>query len=259
MNIDICTGRVMHLRLRPAAHRFSVGVFFLRVPMSALTAASAPWPSRWLSLNRFNLLSLMVRDFGPRDGTSLEGWARALLQREGVDAADGEIVLQTFPRVLGYAFNPISLWYCYDRQARLRAAICEVQNTFGERHNYLLAHLDQREISPSDWLRARKVFHVSPFCEVRGHYRFRFEQSGERAVAQIDYHDGADDSDKLLVTTIVGQPLPATSANTLRAFLGYPLMTFGVIARIHWQAFKLWQKNVPFFSKPKAPVDQTTR
>ena len=254
---ELCIGRVMHKRLRPVVHPFSYGVFFLRISVSRFNEIG----NRWLSRDRFNLLSLMTRDFGPRDGSNLEVWARELLAREGVTFADGEIVLQAFPRVLGYVFNPISVWYCFDRAGLLRAAICEVNNTFGERHNYLVAHADERPIEPADWLTAKKVFHVSPFCEVKGHYRFRFEQTAGRAFAQIDYHDGLGDSedDKLIVTTVHGKPQALTAAAALSAFITHPLMTFGVVARIHWQALKLWLKHVKFISKPEPPASETTR
>lgn len=254
---ELCIGRVMHKRLRPVVHPFSYGVFFLRISVSRFNEIG----NRWLSRDRFNLLSLMTRDFGPRDGSNLEVWARELLAREGITQADGEIVLQAFPRVLGYVFNPISVWYCFDRAGLLRAAICEVNNTFGERHNYLVAHADERPIEPADWLTAKKVFHVSPFCEVKGHYRFRFEQTDARAFAQIDYHDGPGDSedDKLIVTTVHGKPRALTAAAALSAFITHPLMTFGVVARIHWQALKLWLKHVKFISKPEPPASETTR
>lgn len=252
---ELCRGRVLHKRLRPVEHKFSYGVFFVRVSVSRFNEAG----NRWLSINGFNLLSLKTSDYGPRDGSSLLDWAQALLVREGVSSADGEIVLQTFPRILGYVFNPISVWYCFDRAGALRAAICEVSNTFGERHNYLVAHQDQRPIEPGDWLIARKVFHVSPFCEVRGHYRFRFEQTGERAFAQIDYYDGAEHTDKLLITTISGEPEALTTSAALYAFFRYPLMTFGVVARIHLQAVKLWLKRVKFHAKPAPPITETTR
>ena len=256
---EICLGRVFHKRFRPVEHRFSYSVFFLRVPLSRIDELG----NRWLSKDRFNLLSFMTRDYGPRDGSKLQVWIRELLAKEGIDNADGEIVLQTFPRLLGYVFNPISIWYCFDRQGGLRAALAEVSNTFGERHNYLVAHADQRPIAAGDWLTSRKVFHVSPFCDVKGHYRFRFEQVGERAFAQIDYYDaaieGSADADRLLVTTVHGDPVPLTSRAALQAFLSHPLMTFGVVARIHWHALKLWLKRVPFFTKPEPPVIQTTR
>jgi uncharacterized protein len=252
---EICTGRVMHKRLKPALHQFSYGVFFLRVPLSALEQL----PNRWFSLNGFNVLSFHVRDHGPRNGSSLDVWARALLAREGVRSCDGEIVLQAFPRLFGYAFNPISIWYCHDRSGKLRAVLAEVRNTFGEYHNYLVAHHDERAIEAGDWLNAKKVFHVSPFCEVKGHYRFRFEQLGDRAFAQIDYFDGPADAEKLLVTTVYGTPQALTPSSAITAFLTHPLMTFGVVARIHWQALKLWLKRVPFFSKPEPPAIETTR
>jgi uncharacterized protein len=249
MEASICIGRVMHRRVRPTAHQFGYGVFFLRVPLAVL-ATPQSIDAKWFSVDRFNLLSIRIADYGARDGGSLETWARALLDKHGITQADGEIVLQTFPRLLGYVFNPISLFYCFDKSGALRATICEVNNTFGDHHHYLVAHDDARAIEANDWLSARKLLHVSPFCEVRGHYRFRFEQTSARAFAQIDYYDGALDADKLIVTTLHGEPRPLTAAASLGAFLAYPLMTISVIARIHWQAFKLWRKRVPFFANP---------
>ena len=252
---EICVGRVMHRRIRPHEHQFSYGVFFLRIPLSTLSSIE----NRWTSLNRFNLLSLDARDYGAGDGSDLLSWARTLLKENGLSAANGEVVLQTFPRLLGYVFNPISIWYCYDEAGAMRAAICEVRNTFGECHHYLVAHADVRPIVATDWLLARKVFHVSPFCEVRGGYRFRFEQIDGRAFAQIDYFDGPCDQDKLIATTIHGVPEPLNSRSAIAAFARFPLMTLGVVARIHWQALKLWRKRVPFFSKPEPPPLAVTR
>ncbi|MBL8514846.1 MAG: DUF1365 domain-containing protein [Betaproteobacteria bacterium] len=252
---DICLGRVFHKRTKPFEHTFSYGVFFVRIPVTEWAASK----NRWLSLDGFNVLSLHRKDYGPRDGSAFDVWAQNLLRAHGVERADGSIVLQTFPRLLGFVFNPISVWYCHDRAGHLIAAIAEVNNTFGERHNYVVAHADQRPILPGDWILAQKVFHVSPFCEIKGHYRFRFEQHAGRAFAQIDYHDEAAESGKLLVTTIHGAPLPLTASSALSAVLKHPLMTFGVVARIHWQAFKLWLKRLPFFSKPEPPSLETTR
>lgn len=248
----ILFGRVFHSRRRPARNAFAYPVFFLRVPLSALADAGRGV----LSVDRWNLLSLMTRDHGPRDGSALEPWVRAELARAGVRGADGEILLQAFPRVLGFVFNPIAMFYCHDRAGALRAVLCEVSNTFGEHHNYVLAHSDARPIGPGDWLQAEKVFHVSPFCEVEGFYRFRFAGDAARQFARIDYHDR---DGRLLVTAIDGEARAIDAASLARAFFAYPLMTAGVVARIHWQALRLWFKRVPWFSKPEPPFQETTR
>ena len=141
-------GEVMHSRLRPRRNRFVYRVFFLRVRVDRLDTLRGPL----FSLDRWNLFSLHRRDHGARDESELEPWIRGLLAHEGLDSADGEIWLQTFPRMLGYVFNPVSFWLCHDRAGALRTVLCEVNNTFGERHNYLLAHPDQRPILPGDRL-----------------------------------------------------------------------------------------------------------
>jgi len=245
-------GRVMHARLRPKRNAFSYGVFFVRFPLSSLDRLAGPL----FSVDRFNLLSFHRRDHGARDGRDLEGWVRALLATEGIRSADGEIWLQAFPRVLGFVFNPVSFWLCHDRDGRLRAVVCEVNNTFGEHHNYLLAHADERPIEPQDVLAARKVFHVSPFCEVVGGYRFQFALDTAATRVRIDYDDPAG---KLLVTSVSGQARPMTTARVIQAFAQYPWMTAAVVARIHWQALRLWLKGVRFVSKPAPPAEETTR
>lgn len=252
-------GQVRHQRLRPAGNAFRYGVFTLLLPLQTL--GDAPLGSRLCSRNRFNLLSFHDRDHG--DGrTPLLDWISTLLHGEGIDDADGEIWLQTFPRVLGYVFNPVSFWFCHRRDGVLRAIVCEVNNTFGERHCYLLD-----TGGPMRWgqpLDARKVFHVSPFCAVEGNYRFRFmsatqttgTQQRERIVARIDYHDAQG---PLLLTSVSGTLQPLNDANAARAFLRHPMMTLVVIARIHWQALKLFAKRVPFFTKPVPPTSPVSR
>ena len=168
----------------------------------------------------------------------------------------------TFPRVLGYVFNPVSFWFCHRANGELRAIVCEVSNTFGERHCYLLDTGGAMQWGMM--LTAKKIFHVSPFCAVEGRYRFRFmrttqhvgEEDIERIVARIDYDDAQG---PLLLTSISGQLQPLTTASTARAFVRHPLMTLGVIARIHWQALKLFIKRVPFFSKPIPPQKALSR
>lgn len=252
MASELLRGTVMHRRIRPAAHRFEYRVFFLRLQLSALEDAQ----NRLLSLNRFNLASFHFADHGARDGTHPLEWIHSVLASEGLRAADGEVWLHCFPRVLGYVFNPVSFWFCHSRDGGLRAVLVEVNNTFGERHCYLLAHADGRAIEEGETLGARKAFHVSPFFPVSGSYAFRFGQAGGARISRIDLRD---DDGPLLLTSIAGRPLPLTATVVLRAVAAQPLMTLAVIARIHWQALRLWSKRVPFFSKPEAPPEPISR
>lgn len=243
----LLAGFVMHRRARPAANAFRYPAFCLRLPLSRLPALAGT-AVRW---NRRGFVSFHERDHGPGDGTSLARWMRELLAREGI-VADGEIVLHAFPRMLGYTFNPVTFWVCHTAAGDVRAVLAEVNNTFGETHRYLLAHKDGRPIASGETLVAAKRFHVSPFCEVRGHYAFRFHFGDERWLARIDYFDG-DDATPVLVTSISGsaEPLP------MRAwplFLRFGWFTLGVVARIHWQAWNLWRHHVPFFAKPAPPA-----
>lgn len=254
-NAQICFGRVHHRRLRPVENRFDYGVYFLRLPLRSLTGSALP--GRFFSFNRFNLLSFHERDHGDGRGALLP-WIDNLLQQEGIHDADGEIWLQAFPRVLGYVFNPVSFWFCHRQDGALRAVLCEVRNTFGEKHCYLL---DTGGAMPyGRELTARKVFHVSPFCAVEGGYRFRFMRSSGRTddqhVARIEHDDAAG---ALIKTSISGSAENITPGAVLKAFFRYPLMSFGVVAKIHWQALRLWCKRVPFFSKPIPPSREITR
>ena len=260
---SVCNGGVIHARTRPAKNAFSYGVFFMSLPLGRL-AELQQTKVRGFGFNKRNLVSFYPRDVGPRnsdDVAQLQAWVHKLLRDASVEPVDGEIVLQTFPRVLGYVFNPISIWTCYAKDGTLRAAICEVNNTFGERHNYIGAPLDGAAITSTMWLSARKLFHVSPFCDVVGTYQFRFEQTAASCKTQINFHDQADEP-ALIHTTLFGTNtniIDSPKMAVIRAFTAHPLMTFGVVARIHYQAFKLFFKRVPFFSKPTPPDTQTSR
>ena len=246
-------GAVMHRRRRPAANAFRYPAFCLRLPLSRLSEL----PGWGVARNGRGTVSFHDRDHGARDGSDLEGWIRALLAAHGI-GADGEIVVYAFPRMFGYVFNPVSFWVCHDRGGSVRALLAEVCNTFGERHNYLLAHDDGRPLLTGETLTARKVFHVSPFCEVKGRYAFRFHFGADRWLARIDYFDG-DAATPLLETSISGRATPATRAAVRGLPLRYRWFTAGVVMRIHWQALKLWLKRVPCFTKPEVPTVSTTR
>ena len=248
---QLCFGKVAHNRLRPVANAFTYGVYFLRLPLRTLGADG--FGPRLFSRNRFNLLSFHDRDHG--DGQqALLPWIDQLLHDEGVTDATGEIWLQTFPRVLGYVFNPVSFWFCHRPDGALRAILCEVSNTFGEKHCYLLD--SGKAMTLGEEMHARKVFHVSPFCATSGAYRFRFVHKGDHTIARIDHDDA---SGPLLLTSVAGTATALNNRSVLRGFFTYPLMTFGVIVRIHWQALKLFLKRVPFYSKPAPPSKELSR
>jgi len=245
-------GQVRHARLRPARNVFSYPTYFLLLPMRSLRLHG---PGE-LALNRFAAVSFYDTDHG--DGRSAEaggalGWLEEQLLAHGVHGVDGEIWLHCMPRVFGHTFKPVSFWYCHGADGALRAVLVEVNNTFGERHCYVLDPAQYGVEACAD-----KVFHVSPFCSVRGRYRFRFlrDARGKRLVARIDY----EDADGALLQTSVSGTLERVAARSLRrAVWRYPAMTLGVVLRIHWQALRLWLKRVPFFSKPAPPAQFTTR
>ena len=248
-------GQVRHTRLRPRRHAFAYPTFFLMLPMRRL-----PGMRSALAINRRGAISFHDVDHGDGRSAAQGGalaWLDELLHTEGITDATGEVWLHCYPRVLGYTFKPVSFWYCHRSDGSLRAIVVEVNNTFGERHCYLL---DAPQYGVEQ--RARKVFHVSPFCEVSGGYRFRFlrtqagAQDAGRTVVRID-HD--DDIGPLIQTSVSGT-LQAITPQTLRqALWGYPAMTLAIIARIHWHALRLWLKRVRFHRKPEAPATAVTR
>jgi hypothetical protein len=247
----IGTGEVRHRRLRPRVHAFSYPTYFLMLPLRALRTQ----PQAALRRNARGLLSFHDADHGDGRADALH-WIDEVLTTEGVfgpGEARGEVWLHTYPRVLGYVFKPVSFWYCHRPDGSLGAIVAEVNNTFGERHCYLLAGPD---VALGRELRADKVFHVSPFCAVAGSYRFRFMRTPDRTVARVD-HD--DESGALLQTSVSGRLALMDAATVRRAFFGMPLMTLGVLMRIHWHALRLSLKRVPFLRKPTPPQAFITR
>ena len=248
-------GQVRHTRLAPVRNAFVYGNYFLMLPMRSLQNHG----STVLARNRFAPLSFYDADHGdgrgPEQGGAL-AWLDTLLASEGItptDPADGEVWLHCYPRVLGHTFKPVSFWYCHRKDGSLRAIVVEVNNTFGERHCYLLEN-PQLGVE----LRAAKVFHVSPFAPVEGGYRFRFMFTPDRShtVARIDFDDAHG---PLIETSVSGKLEPLTPQTVRRALWTYPAMTVSVVLRIHWQAVKLFCKKTPFFGKPAPPTTFTTR
>ncbi|MRD46350.1 DUF1365 domain-containing protein [Caenimonas koreensis] len=233
-------GQVRHKRLKPVEHAFAYPTFFLLLPMRAMHAlkAAGDGPSA-LAHNRRGIISFHDSDHGDGRANSL-GWLDELLALHNIHDADGEAWLHCYPRMLGYAFKPVSFWYCHRADDSLRAIVVEVNNTHGERHCYVLDEPAWgREIA------APKAFFVSPFCKVEGSYRFRFWLTGQRenTIVRID-HD--DETGPLLQTSVSGELEPVTARALRRAVWQHPILTLAITARIHWQAARLWMARVPF-------------
>ena len=253
-------GVVKHQRLRPAKNAFGYGVFTLSIPMRSRRAEPDLLRQHGLGDNHWGLCAFFDKDHGQGETDSL-AWIEKVLADNQVANVDGEIWLQTFPRILGYVFNPVSFWICTNIDGKVVAVVAEVNNTFGERHCYLLSKSSGEVLRSGETFNSNKVFHVSPFCEVRGEYHFRFlfsqdSRSGKNNVCRIELHE---DGQPLINTSISGISRPLSKTNLILALARYPLMSLGVIFRIHWQALKLWIKGVPFHSKPKPPEFEISR
>jgi uncharacterized protein len=242
MTSTLYIGHVSHARLQPFRHSFRYRIFAMLLDLDALPRA------KLFSHNRFNLLSFHDKDHGASDGSSAKSWAIQILGSAGLSPdASWTIKLLCFPRLWGFAFNPLAIYYCIDAAGILQASIQQVSNTFGERHSYILRH----GIDPKA-AQARKIFHVSPFMPLDGQYRFHLPLPADELSVMIKYLDS--NGATRLIATQTGEATPATSAHMLRAVLTHPLMTLKVVAAIHWQALKLWRKGAKFYRKPPPPT-----
>ncbi len=257
-----CWANVVHKRLRPSVNQFSYRIFYLCFDIAKIENLA----SKFLSLNRFNLFSFYHRDHGKRDGSSLELWVREILRDKNLNYLVKKIYLMTHPRVFGYVFNPVSFWFCCDENDDLIAVLAEVNNTFGENHNYLIFNSNHAPIQQNQRFVAKKEFHVSPFFSVEGVYKFRFsflrisedlsDKKLKNIAVEIDYfgNDGA----KNLFTSVVCQKAKLNDFNLLRAFFIMPLMTMKVIFLIHWQAIKIIFKKIKYIQKPAPKAHKIT-
>jgi DUF1365 family protein len=250
--VEHIRGVTFHGRRGAVRHAFRYGVDYVLLDAGA-PAPCAPW---LFSRDGRNLFSVRDRDHGgPRGAGRGAAWVRELLAGHGLDKVDGPIRLLTQPRVLGMEFNPVSFWLCHGADGSLRAVIAEVNNTFGDRHNYLCAHADQRPIAPSDRLRAQKVFHVSPFQPIAGGYTFRFDIGAERLGIWIDFSDG----DEGLYATLTGPRGTLTNRGILGACLRRPLSALRVLGLIHWQALRLAVKGARYRAHTPPPAQEVSR
>jgi DUF1365 family protein len=234
--------RIWHGRRGDVARDFRYKATYLAVPVTAFDDGDLA-----VAVDRAAVWQLRRRDFGARDGSSLQAFILALLEPAGLAVAH-HVTLVTTPRTSGYGFNPVSFWLCRDDAGDLRAVLAEVSNTFGERHLYLCHRPDLGAICSSDRLTGEKLFHVSPFLPRSGRYVFRFDAGPDRFGAWVDWI-GADGAVRL-GTSMVG-PVRAMTPRTIRAAaLRHPFQAQCIMALIHWQAAQLFRRGVRYLKKP---------
>jgi DUF1365 family protein len=231
-------GSVMHARLKPIGHRFSYRVMSLLIDLDRLAEADRQSPL--FGVNRAALYSFHEADHGKRDGSSLRVWAQRCAAERSIDLTGGRVLLLCYPRLLGYTFNPLSVYFCYRADGELALLIYEVRNTFGNIHPYVLPVLSG-EISDAGVRQQQdKLFYVSPFIEMAMRYHFHVLPPGERVQLRILETDGGG---PLLAATFNGHHRTLNNKELLRAFFALPLVTMKIMAAIHWEALRLWLKG----------------
>lgn len=243
-------GHVMHRRLRPCNHRLDYSMLSLLLDLDEIEALDARL--RLFSRNAFNLYSFRDRDHGNGSAEPLRAQIEQLCDRAGIRLDGGPIRLLTMPRILGFVFNPLSVFFCHDRGGRLRATLYEVNNTFGERHSYLLPV--EQSTGPVRQ-HCEKRFHVSPFMPMDLRYAFRVAPSDDRLAIAITVSDAKG---RVLTAVHSARRQPLTDGTLARALITHPLLTGKVVGAILWEALKLWVKRVPVHRHPLPPDDAVT-
>ncbi|MEM9739411.1 MAG: DUF1365 domain-containing protein [Pseudomonadota bacterium] len=241
--LRILSGRTVHARFTPFEQRFSYGLMMVDVDVDRLESASQQ--SRFFSIDRPNLYSLKTSEHGAKQGTDLRPWAARMLSRADIDTAQCTLRLMTFPRHVFYRFAPLSIWFATDAKGALRGVIYEVNNTFGESHTYVARVSGSAGVNE-----AEKRFHVSPFFDVTGKYRFTLKKSMDGMSLVIDT---LVNGTRTHMATISASSEIATDAAFAKAAIRKPLSSIGVTAGIHWEALKIWLKGAGYRSKPNKP------
>ncbi len=239
-------GEVMHARLKPFLHRFNYRVMSLLIDLDRLDDADRQ--SRLFGVNRRALYSFHERDHGARGGCSLRAFAGDCARAHGIDLTGGKVLLLCYPRLFGYAFNPLSVYFCIDRSGDLVLMIYEVRNTFRQMHHYVLPVAPGERRAELVRQRQDKHFYVSPFIEADMRYHFRVSPPAETVKIRILE---TDRQGPLLAATFSGLRRPLTSASLAKCFVALPFVTVKIIAAIHWQALRLWLKGAKLV--PGAP------
>ena len=236
----IYNGTVIHKRFKPKIHFFKYKVFSLLIDLSELNNLDKK--IGFFSYNKFNLISFFDKDHGDRDGSSVINWVKKNLKENDVNCENIRIKLLCYPRILGYVFNPLSIFYVYDKNDKLISLLYEVKNTFGEQHTYIFKIKENNLLKHN----CEKKFHVSPFIEMNCSYFFRTLKPADKISIIIDQYQL---NEKILYASQDGKRTDFTTSELIKSYLKHPLMTFKVIAAIHFEAFKLWTKGIRFIQK----------
>ena len=237
----IYSGFVTHERFKPKKHFFSYKTFSLLIDLNEVKDIEKN--IKFFSYNKFNILSFYNIDHGKRDGSSLEKWVKKILKKSKINFNIGKIKLLCYPRFFGYVFNPLSIFFCYDKNLKLRAVLYEVKNTFNEQHTYIFRCSKQSNLILH---RCNKKFYVSPFIEMKTFYNFRLLKPGKKLNILIKQND---EKGLLLIARQTGKRVDLTSKNLFFEFLKHPLMSMKVISAIHFEAFRLWIKGIKHVKK----------
>jgi uncharacterized protein len=240
-NSFIYTGNVIHKRFKPKKHFFKYKVFSLLIDLSEVDLLNKKL--KIFSYNKFNIVSFYDSDHGARDGSSIKKWVIDNLKSINIDTDDIKIKLLCYPRIFGYVFNPLSVFYIYNKNSKLISILYEVKNTFGEQHTYVFkTNVNDNLIQHV----CKKKFYVSPFIEMNCIYFFRLLKPGNKISVIIDQNDKEG---KILYASQDGVKSEITNLNLIKSYLTHPLMTFKILLAIHFEAFKLWSKGIKFIKK----------
>ncbi|MDE1157094.1 MAG: DUF1365 family protein [Neorhizobium sp.] len=246
-------GHVTHARMKPKSHKLAYRIYSLLLDLDELDALDKGL--RLFSIDRFNLFSFYRRDRGDRSGSDLRQQVEAAMRKVGLKPDGGPIMLLAMPRLLGWAFNPLSIYFCHDRHGAPVAILWEVDNTFGERHSYMIP-VETRLAGGEIVQHCDKRFYVSPFMDMDLRYRFRVTPPGDTFSIKIDTLDR--DGELVLTARHLGRRQPLTDATLLKAFFAIPFLTLRVVGGIHWEALKIWLKGVRLRRRPPPPQEPVT-
>ena len=245
-NLSSCIyfGKIGHKRFKPKRHIFFYRVFSLLIDLDEINIIDKK--IKFFSYNKFNLLSFHNKDHGPRNGDDLKNWVINILDKAKINIENGKIKLLCFPRLFGYVFNPLSIFYCFDEKSNLKAILYEVKNTFNEQHTYLIP---VRKNCNLILQKCDKKMYVSPFMEMNTYYSFRLNVPSDKLKVFIKQ---TDHKECILSAYQVGNKLELNQNNLIKQLIKHPLMTFKIIISIHFEAFRLWKSGVKLVKrKPK--------